>query len=209
MVLAFVLGLVVATAATAGAASLITGKQIKDGSISAKDLSKAVQKQLARPGVAGAPGPAGAKGDAGARGETGPRGETGSRGFSAWDPIPAGQTVTGSFVYDSQAVIFGDYSTEVALPALAPVALTNTTVNFSPDIYAGTTDDDAACTGSAGAPTAPPGKVCVYMDATDNDTAGAIGAAATPARTGFIIAWTDDGANADVYIRGSWAYTAP
>ena len=68
MALAFVLGLVIATGATAGATSLITGGQIKNGTIGAKDLSKAVRKKLARarvPGPRGVPGPQGAKGDQG------------------------------------------------------------------------------------------------------------------------------------------------
>lgn len=83
---AFVLGLVIATAATAGAASLITGKQIKDGSITAKDLSQAVRKQLAKTGAAGTGGPAGAvgavgpAGSAGDAGPTGPAGPTGLKG---------------------------------------------------------------------------------------------------------------------------------
>jgi hypothetical protein len=68
MALAFILGLVIATGATAGATSLITGGQIKNGTISAKDLSKALRKKLARarvPGPKGVPGPQGAKGDQG------------------------------------------------------------------------------------------------------------------------------------------------
>ena len=68
MALAFVLGLVIATGATAGATSLITGGQIKNGTIGAKDLSKAVRKKLARarvPGPRGVPGPQGAKGGQG------------------------------------------------------------------------------------------------------------------------------------------------
>jgi hypothetical protein len=75
--LAFALGLAVATAGSATAAGLITGKQIKDGSIAKKDLSSAVRTQLAqarRPGPTGATGPAGATGragDAGARGHDG------------------------------------------------------------------------------------------------------------------------------------------
>ena len=68
-VLAFVLGLVIATAGTATAAKLITGKQIKDGSVSSKDLSKALRKQLA---AVGRPGPPGPKGDTGP--STGPAG---------------------------------------------------------------------------------------------------------------------------------------
>jgi hypothetical protein len=43
ILLAFLAGILLASAGTATAAKLITGKQIKDGTISAKDLSKAVQ----------------------------------------------------------------------------------------------------------------------------------------------------------------------
>lgn len=68
MVVAFVLGLVIATAGTAGAARLITGKQIRDGSITQKDLSKALRKALKAKAIAGPPGPAGPKGDPGASG---------------------------------------------------------------------------------------------------------------------------------------------
>lgn len=66
-----VVAAVVASVATAGAASLITGKQIKDGSISAKDLNKAVRAQLGKAGVPGPPGPKGDTGPAGAKGDTG------------------------------------------------------------------------------------------------------------------------------------------
>ncbi len=73
MVAALLIGAVVASAATAGAASLITGKQIKDGSISKKDLAKALQKQLAKHEVpAGAHRPAGS-GSHGGQGRRGGR----------------------------------------------------------------------------------------------------------------------------------------
>ena len=51
MGLVFMLGLTIATAASAGAASLITGRQIKDGTITKKDLPKALEQQWARTGV--------------------------------------------------------------------------------------------------------------------------------------------------------------
>jgi len=79
MVLAFMLGLVIATAGTATAARLITGKQIKDGSISTRDLTKGVRGLLAK---SSAPGPAGPRGS---RGEPGP--STG----------PAGGDLAGSY----------------------------------------------------------------------------------------------------------------
>lgn len=74
MIVTFVIGVVVASAATAGAASLITGKQIKNGTISAKDLSKAVRQQLAKAGRPGAVGPQGLAGPTGPTGRTGPAG---------------------------------------------------------------------------------------------------------------------------------------
>ena len=43
MALTFVLGLVIATAGSATAARLITGKQIKDGSIAKRDLTRALR----------------------------------------------------------------------------------------------------------------------------------------------------------------------
>ena len=69
MALAFVLGLVIATAGTATAARLITGKQIKDGSVASRDLSKSVRSQLSKAGV---PGPRGLRGESGP--STGPAG---------------------------------------------------------------------------------------------------------------------------------------
>jgi hypothetical protein len=86
VIVAFVAGMAIATAGTATAARLITGKQIKNGSIAKKDLSKAVRKQLAKLGRPGAPG---AKGDKGDKGDSGAPGAPGADGSSA----PAGVVV--------------------------------------------------------------------------------------------------------------------
>lgn len=72
--LAFMLGVLIATAGTATAAKLITGKQIKDGSIGSKDLSQAVRAQIKKSGTAGRAGSPGAKGDKGDPGAAGPLG---------------------------------------------------------------------------------------------------------------------------------------
>ena len=89
MGLAFLLGVVIATAGTATAAKLITGKQIKDGSISAKDLSRALRSQIARagPGPAGTPGVAGPQGPAGSQGIAGPPGASGAAGKFSTDNV--------------------------------------------------------------------------------------------------------------------------
>lgn len=71
VLLAFVLGIALGGAGTATAARLITGKDIKNGSITAKDLSKGLRARLGAPGPTGAQGP---KGDPGAKGDQGPAG---------------------------------------------------------------------------------------------------------------------------------------
>src|SRR3954452_22194707 len=102
--LTFVLGLVIASATTAGAASLITGKQIKNGTIAKQDLSKAVRKQLAKTGAggaAGAQGARGAQGPAGDNGAPGARGTNGTDGTDGTDAtingVAAGGDLTGTF----------------------------------------------------------------------------------------------------------------
>jgi hypothetical protein len=89
MVLAFVLGLVVAMAGSATAARLITGKQIKDGSISSKDLSKTLRAQLRKAGLAGPVGAQGPKGDPGSAGSAGSVGPTdGAAANGDTSPLP-------------------------------------------------------------------------------------------------------------------------
>lgn len=66
--------LAIAIAGTAGAAKLLTGKEIKDGSIGLKDLSRRARSALK--GGAGPQGPQGPKGDSGAPGGPGTSGST-------------------------------------------------------------------------------------------------------------------------------------
>jgi hypothetical protein len=75
-----ILALVVAMSGSAVAASLITGKQIKDGTIQVKDISKTARTQLAAKAVAGVPGPQGPAGPAGGAGAQGPKGDAGAQG---------------------------------------------------------------------------------------------------------------------------------
>lgn len=66
-----VIALIAALGGTAVAASLITSKDIQNGTIKKADLSKRLQAQLKKKG---------AKGDTGAQGPTGPAGPTGPQG---------------------------------------------------------------------------------------------------------------------------------
>ena len=70
--------------ATAGAVVLITGKQIKNGSIGLVDLSadtkSALKGNRGPAGRAGLPGPAGPQGSQGAKGDPGSKGDKGDKG---------------------------------------------------------------------------------------------------------------------------------
>jgi hypothetical protein len=93
--LAFLAGIMLATAGSAAATRLISSKDIKDGSISAKDLSKAVRAQLKKAGVPGQAGTAGATGPKGDAGPAGPKGDQGAPGPIAG--TPAGGALSGTY----------------------------------------------------------------------------------------------------------------
>jgi len=93
--LAFALGLVIATAGTATAAKLITGKDIKDRSIAERDLSASVVAKLDRKPGTGPAGPSGPAGEKGATGEKGTAGEKGAAGDAA---VSYSATGTHAFV---------------------------------------------------------------------------------------------------------------
>ena len=138
---------------------------------------------------------------------SGPAGPTGPRGVSAWDTIPSGQTVTGNTGFA------GDYNAgggflSISLPGKAPVGLTAGNINFAPDSNAVTTDDDAACTGTIAAPTAPAGKFCIYLYSTSGVTTLQGTQANFLPTQAVYMAWNVPSA-ANVSIAATWAYTAP
>jgi hypothetical protein len=125
--------------------------------------------------------------------------------------IPVGQTVTGEFVYDSHQQQAGtsDDRFYVPFPAAAPVPLTATDILFKPGF--GFPFDSASCTGTVSAPTAPPGKVCIYVSQTAGLTVGSTlrWAGLLPTQ-GFQLSFIQTASSgADAYLFATWAYTAP
>jgi hypothetical protein len=126
--------------------------------------------------------------------------------------IPAGLTVTGAFGMSSNVTTLttptNDLREVVQLPGLAPADLSDATVNFAS--AAGAVDADPACTGTPNAPSAPAGKVCLYLSATQGLGTTVEGQGIpllAGSRAGFVV----HAANLDsaTGVFGTWAYTAP
>ena len=93
---------------------------------------------------------------------------------------PSTDTLTTTYANDVQQV--------VQLPGPAPTELANGSVNFAPSADAA--DADAACAGTAVAPSAPAGKVCLYLSAaagTDTMVDGEAIPGLAGSRLGFVV----------------------
>ena len=148
--------------------------------------------------------------------------------------IPSGTTVTGAFGIGSNVTaavtvaitppsapdastptaatattaMTSDIRQVVQLPGPAPADLSDATVNFAD---AGTTDADASCTGTAVAPTAPAGKVCLYLSSAAGSGTTVDGQAIpglAGSRSGFVV-HASNATLGETGAFGTWAYTAP
>ncbi len=119
--------------------------------------------------------------------------------------------MVGQFNYDSHQSESGDSDDfiYVQFPATAPEDLVAADIRFG---TLGISNSDAACTGTITDPTAPPGKVCVYLASWDGIDLGFTSTLAgyLPNR-GFSIGFVKAAASggSDMYASGTWAYTAP
>jgi hypothetical protein len=100
------------------------------------------------------------------------------------------------------------FGASVSLPAATAVPLTDATIGQAASLAARNDDEDPQCTGSFASPTAPPGKVCVYLKDAINVTDVVTIAAANVPRA-FLLSWEaqDDASHSTMQI--AWAYTAP
>jgi hypothetical protein len=133
-------------------------------------ISPGVQKQLkGKTGPAGPAGPAGMKGDTGAIGPQGPAGSAGKDGSngapgpagSPWvagGTLPAGSTETGGFAIQTNFLEDAGEGlgiTSISFPIPLAAALPETKTVFAPNVN---------CPGTAAAPKAASGFLCVYPE---------------------------------------------
>jgi hypothetical protein len=174
---------------------VIVGRNIKTGAVKLANLSVGARQAL--------------------------KGQKGDPGASVFDSaIPSGTTVTGAWGgrYIAPQLPFNNsYLLSTGFPVKAPAPLTDAEVNVAPNTAAG--DPDPTCTGSVDNPTAPAGKVCIYIGSSNNATVTGFklvspGTAGTQPGDayGFIARVLDKGTvgnTATTSAEGTWAYTAP
>ena len=145
----------------------LTGKQ-------KKEVEKIAKKYAGKPGAPGAPGQAGAKGDTGATGGTGSPGSPGSPGTSgeegergpagspwtAGGTLPTSKTETGSWsILGEGAIGIAPISFPIPLTEAAANAIDSTHVHY---VAVGDVVPAGCANGTAAAPAAAPGNLCVY-----------------------------------------------
>lgn len=211
LAIAFVVGLAVASAGTATAAKLITGKQIKDGSIASKDLDRSVRQKLAQKGATGATGSPGAPG-VGVPGPAGAKGEKGEPG-PLLTVLPTGTTQRGSF----RAAALSEIGvTEVSLAVGSISFPTPMAGSPAPHLLAVGAQPTNECAGNVSNPTAALGHLCVYLGQLSNASSTSIvnpenGVADQASRFGAAVTATRNASPATtavIAISGTWAVAA-
>ena len=146
---------------------------------------------------------------------------TSLQGQLQWVTVPSGRTIRGAVGGDFDAAAnLTDWGVVVSLPSRARNALgdddvyvvvTTWTSGAVGQTQPTTTDTNAGCTGTVTSPTAPAGKVCIYVAGGDNAT-DLNGYSVRPGTGrspyGFKLAWTN-AVPGDTFIDAVWAYRAP
>jgi hypothetical protein len=136
--------------------------------------------------------------------------------------IPSGATITGAFRQSEQnsnsgGTTFLDFGVDF-YGLRAPKPLTDADINFDDTgisaAAAVNSQESSGCTGGIGIPTAPPGKVCIYLfqggvnpNSASAEPLGAATGFDQADDKGFLIGAGNNSSQA--YLGGSWAYTAP
>jgi hypothetical protein len=182
----------------------VTSADIKNRSIQFGDLLCIVLPEGTASSalVPGSPlGPTGPVGPAGPAGPEAPRAPVGLR-----TPRRPRKLVIGLDVHAAgPGEVWGVLMT---MPMRAPSVLGDEDVHVAhvAPLSGESADEQAACTGTVGAPTAPPGAVCIYLQ--DSTNAGGLVGEGVNSPQGFKLRFASSGAG-DSFVDAAWAYTAP
>lgn len=198
---------VVALVAALGGAALAKGVIITK----LNQISPSVQKKLkgkrgpvglqGPAGPQGPSGPQGPKGDTGPRGESGPMGEEGEQGppGPVETKLPAGKTSTGVWSFVDEGSPFG--SVAISFPLRVEPAP-------NPHWIGEGEPPTEECPGTAEAPDAAPGNLCIYAKITGGSSSHFYTEEFTIDPTSGWIGYFELEGKAFGFGRGSWAVTA-
>jgi len=186
------------------AAGAVASSEVKDHSLLTKDF---------KPGQL----PAGARGDAGPKGDTGAKGDKGDQGEPGplLDALPPGRTLRGTFGMLGHGE--EDNGLEIASESISfqfPLAAAPSVKV----VQSGTASSPPECPGTAAAPEAAPGWLCVYENRAQNQRTGsypsvsAPGSAFSPSagKYGAVLSVQGQAAGTGWFFwsEGTWAVTA-
>jgi hypothetical protein len=222
----FIIAIVALVAALGGGAYAasggLTGKQKKEVEKIAKSVSKPGKTGATGPaGPAGAQGSAGGKGDQGATGapgSPGAPGEEGERGpvgspWTAGGTLPAGKTETGSWVVLGEGSLgLAQISFPIPLTEAAANAIDSAHVHY---VAVGDVVPAGCADGTAAAPAAAPGNLCVYEAAGEFENppfilkSAAAGVEFGASTAGAVLFGEGPLGGSLGDVAGTWAVTAP
>ena len=217
--------LVLAMGGSATAAAMITGAQVKNGSLTGQDIKNRSLglKDIGKSDIADLQGP---------RGERGPVGPMGPAGVSAYAPMPSGTVVVGGdriYQFNTGGQPIYRYVPLTFTPTV-PLSVQSGARNMwfaSSSLVVDSEENNLACPGTYVSPNPTPGNLCLYVvgdqahpipecktpscNVTPNSVAITPGVVNEPDAAdskGFVVSLTslvDDGTQLPIV----WAYQAP
>jgi collagen triple helix repeat protein len=184
-----VVAIVALVAALGGAAYAASDNHLSGGE--KKEVTKIAKKYAGKPGPQGPAGTNGTNGTNGAKGATGPKGATGEKGpkgdkgatgktgatggtgatgpSGLLSPLQPGQTETGAWaIANANSFVSASFNIPLAAKPKAIVfvggSVTGSRVQPEGAV------EESVCEGTASAPTAPSGVLCVYVDTMEEGT---------------------------------------
>jgi hypothetical protein len=213
-----IVALIALVAALGGSAlaagGALTGKQ-------KKEVEKIAKKYAGKPGVAGAAGPAGTAGGtgpAGTAGKTGKEGPEGKEGapWTAGGTLPKGKTEAGAWTITPVPIaalggaLVGQGSFSFGIPLQTPPTMAFVNESHEESVFEAEKEEwglfgsAANCLGTAKAPTAKSGFLCIYVRENGGHGATLISANAYPSGALLELGGTEE----NIPKSGTWAVTA-
>jgi hypothetical protein len=196
-----VLGGATAFAASSLGKNTVGAKQLKKHAVTLAKISPSAKAALTgAAGARGATGATGATGTAGTAGAAGTKGKEGEPG-PLLEFLPSGMTLRGTYSFAGHHATGYVQTTAISYQFV---------LSFSPQshVIAVSGAPTTECPGTAEAPQAAPGSLCVYETRDDSGTGLLVSNEIAEGHFGTVL-YSNVGVDTDYQLNGTWAVTAP